>query len=654
MRVLLGCVALSCLVGVLFFSSAAKAVQTVPYKVNFQGALSNASGVPLADGQYNMTFRLYTAATGGSQVWSEVRQTTNRVTVADGMFSVQLGDVSALSPSLFTSQPLYFEVELPTPATATCEASDCASYSEGPMSPRQSLGASPYAVNADLLDGYDATDFVIGSQTNIFTGANLFKNTANSSDAFSVRAADDLSLFKVDTSNDIVTIGSTTRQTESSTFGLTVAGPMDFDDYDELNMSRHLTGATAGEISSMSAFIGDLDAAPYNKYKLAIYSGTVSSPGTLIAGSGEGIATAGWNTVPITATLSPNTYYWLAYITNGRAGTNNLGIIDGGQSYQPNYPNYDNNFPTTPPVESGVYYPQTLSMYATYEGGATINPAFTVDSQDRVVQIGSTAPSADVVVLILDSKSTAADPVGANGAMYYNNSLAKFRCYEAGVWRDCFDGAGVQQVAARHEFMTANVSTDDSLFVSGTGATLTSIAAVANHPGIATASSGSTATGVAGWRIGTGSALTYGGGTRWNVESVIRLPTLSANPQIYVFQSGYVNTTTGAPTAGCYISYTHAANSGRFEGVCLSGGSSTTCDTAIAVSANQWYKTKTVVNATGTAADFYIDDVLKCSVTTNITTAVISPMVGIRKTSGTTARTLDIDYASNTGSNILR
>lgn len=192
----------------VFMASVASAIQTVPYRVHYQGRLTNLSGATKLDAQYNMTFRLYTAASGGVPIWTEVRETTNRVTITNGQFAVQLGAVTPLTPSMFTTQPLYFEIELPTPASATCSTAACAVYTEGAMTPRLSLGSSAYAMNADTIDGYDSSDFITANQHNIFTGTNLFKNTSNSAAAFGVKTQGDVSLLNIDTTNSRVAIGT--------------------------------------------------------------------------------------------------------------------------------------------------------------------------------------------------------------------------------------------------------------------------------------------------------------------------------------------------------------------------------------------------------------------------------------------------------------
>lgn len=186
----------------------AQAADTLPHTMNFQGRLTDTSGQPVADGLYNMTFRLYDSATGGTMKWSEARQTGSRVQVTGGTFSAQIGAVSSLPGVLFTGAPLYLEIELPTPATANCSTSGCASYTEGPMTPRSILGSSPYSINADNLDGIDSTSFARNDTANTFTGTNNFKTTA--ANAFGITDGSGNSLLTANTSAMQVQIGSST------------------------------------------------------------------------------------------------------------------------------------------------------------------------------------------------------------------------------------------------------------------------------------------------------------------------------------------------------------------------------------------------------------------------------------------------------------
>lgn len=42
---------------------------------------------------------------------------------------------------------------------------------------------------------------------------------------------------------------------------------------------------------------------------------------------------------------------------------------------------------------------------------------------------------------MLDSYDQGTDPSGQNGAMYYNTSMNRFRCYQDGAWVDRIGGA---------------------------------------------------------------------------------------------------------------------------------------------------------------------------------------------------------------------
>ncbi len=165
----------------------AAAPQTIPYLINFQGRLTDNNGNVESNGSYNIKFRLYTVATGGTNIWEEDHvygTSDNRVTVTNGLFDIQLGSITTLSTAIFnyynggSTQPLYLEVELPTPATATCASNGCATWSEGAMTPRQPLSSSAYAFNSQTLDGQDSSAFGQITASNSWTGLNTFTPTS--------------------------------------------------------------------------------------------------------------------------------------------------------------------------------------------------------------------------------------------------------------------------------------------------------------------------------------------------------------------------------------------------------------------------------------------------------------------------------------------
>ena len=101
-----------------------------PLLLNYQGRLADpTSGLPKADGTYNITFKIYDAQTDGTLIWSEAQT----VAVSRGLFNVLLGSSTALSASDFdgTSRWLELEVEGET------------------LSPRVRMVSAPYAIQAE-------------------------------------------------------------------------------------------------------------------------------------------------------------------------------------------------------------------------------------------------------------------------------------------------------------------------------------------------------------------------------------------------------------------------------------------------------------------------------------------------------------------------
>lgn len=93
-------------------------------KISIQGTLKSANGASVADGTYDVTFKLYTVETGGTAVWEEDAM----VEVIGGIYSHYLGSVTALNPANFVST-LYLGVKV-------------GSYE---LVPRSELAYSPYA-----------------------------------------------------------------------------------------------------------------------------------------------------------------------------------------------------------------------------------------------------------------------------------------------------------------------------------------------------------------------------------------------------------------------------------------------------------------------------------------------------------------------------
>lgn len=101
-----------------------------------------------------------------------------------------------------------------------------------------------------------------------------------------------------------------------------------------------------------------------------------------------------------------------------------------------------------------IRFSQPASSQAVTIQNATGLSYFTANTSSNVIQIGSSTTDGSAVLFGLDSYNQATDPTGFDGAMYYNSSLGKFRCYQNGTWNDC--------VATAQNFIQNQNATDQT------------------------------------------------------------------------------------------------------------------------------------------------------------------------------------------------
>mgnify|MGYP001320518367 CR=1 FL=1 len=169
-----------------------------PQTLHYQGYLTNSSGAPV-NGTTPITFQLYTAASGGSPVWSETHASVN---VANGNYQAILGNATPFN--------LPFDGQYWLGVTAG---------GDGEMAPRQALAMVPYAYRAVAADSLASGATVQGSQvTGQITGATLSGGTLTQLDgrygvASEVQPPQANTLTPVDTAGSVgfytsITIGA--------------------------------------------------------------------------------------------------------------------------------------------------------------------------------------------------------------------------------------------------------------------------------------------------------------------------------------------------------------------------------------------------------------------------------------------------------------
>ncbi|PIZ63989.1 hypothetical protein COY16_00515, partial [Candidatus Roizmanbacteria bacterium CG_4_10_14_0_2_um_filter_39_13] len=137
--------------------------------INFQGKLVNASGLNVADADYNITFKLYTVSSGGTAFWTEANTGANDVTVNDGIFRVELGSLTSLASVDFNQDEIWLGITV---------------GGDAEMTPRVRFTAVPYAFQAKnvawsgLQDSLANMSVAMGSYTSTLTYGNS-TGTAN-------------------------------------------------------------------------------------------------------------------------------------------------------------------------------------------------------------------------------------------------------------------------------------------------------------------------------------------------------------------------------------------------------------------------------------------------------------------------------------------
>jgi WD40 repeat protein len=122
--------------------------------LNYQARLKMGSGALPPDGYYNLEFKLHTAVSGGTAVWTEAYTAGSRIRVANGYVSVQLGSqspFSTASPAIDWGQEMWLTMNVGGMDPTVPDW-------DGEMSPRLKLTSVPYAFKAEQAKTLQTTD----------------------------------------------------------------------------------------------------------------------------------------------------------------------------------------------------------------------------------------------------------------------------------------------------------------------------------------------------------------------------------------------------------------------------------------------------------------------------------------------------------------
>ncbi len=149
----------------VFFVLSSVALAAISNLVSVQGRLTN-QNVQLQNGTFAMVFRLYTAETGGSAIYTEQLN----VNATNGIFEAYLGSNTSLAGTPFDQQ-YYMSIQV---------------GSDAEMTPRIRVGSSGYSFRSNITEFLNTTTVAEGrlnfsASGNITFGAdtNLYRSIAN-------------------------------------------------------------------------------------------------------------------------------------------------------------------------------------------------------------------------------------------------------------------------------------------------------------------------------------------------------------------------------------------------------------------------------------------------------------------------------------------
>ncbi|HEX5456376.1 MAG TPA: carbohydrate binding domain-containing protein [Candidatus Saccharimonadales bacterium] len=202
---------------ILIFTTPASAASGINQEINFQGRLLNSQGAVVADGYYNIEFKIYqdgdgqtagdtTGSPSGALKWTEdyLNANGNGVEVRNGFLSVQLGSITPFGSNIDWNQDtLWLSMNIGGTGTSCTPFSSCSP--DGEMLPMKRLTSTPYAINSGLLGGLSSAQYIQlaqGLQTDASNNNSLYINKTGSGNIVDLQSSG-VESFTINNTGDI-------------------------------------------------------------------------------------------------------------------------------------------------------------------------------------------------------------------------------------------------------------------------------------------------------------------------------------------------------------------------------------------------------------------------------------------------------------------
>jgi len=402
----------------------------VPHSISYQGVLTDAEGVPMPDGVYSITVRLYGDATGKTIVW----QDTYSADVRKGVFGVQLGGGSVPLPTRAMSASLWLGIQP-------------AGYDE--LKPLTALSASPYSLgiaDSSITASKMATNYIAGIAVNGIpvTGKGAYVNIVSGGNA---------SVQFDPTSNSIIFGSSTKAVTANGKSGTVIQdeggdgdgngeGNGDGDgnnkNCDKDNWNKHWDDDGLQEISANSPLTASTDdngnvtlgLSDASSGQIIIGQGSSSNPAFETVGGDMTLASNGTATVTGiqgvgVSSTAPTSNQVLQYNSTTKKWTPTT--FSGGTTYTASSPLSISNTNVislgTVPAGNGGTGATTLTGYVYGNGTGAMTASTTIPASAISGNIGGNAANVTGTVAV-GNGGTGAKTLTSNGVLIGNGMSA--------------------------------------------------------------------------------------------------------------------------------------------------------------------------------------------------------------------------------------
>lgn len=185
------------------FAATSYAATSTTKTINFQGRLLKSGGAVVADGHYNVQFKIYEGGTGaavgnpdGTLKWTETyanNGSNTGIQVKNGYFAANLGSVTSFGSSIdWDSDTIWLSMNV-AGSSASCTSFNTAPcVADGEMLPMKRITATPYAINSGSVGGKSANELVQlgqGAQNDASNTSSIFINKTGSGNLIQLQSA---------------------------------------------------------------------------------------------------------------------------------------------------------------------------------------------------------------------------------------------------------------------------------------------------------------------------------------------------------------------------------------------------------------------------------------------------------------------------------